>query len=360
MGQRIYREKELMLLKWWLTSLLLLARTSAYAACSPPPGNEPWRDATQTPECRTLEVIHSMSLKEKLDRLDGTNHSFFELKAADGPNGIARGPFPGPPHPIAVGVTAFPNEISVAASWDRQLAAQFGTALAEEWRGKGLSEIIGPTLNMMRTWHWGRSAETYGEDPYLTAEMASAEIAAIQSQHVVAMMKHFVANNQDWDRVGHFPDFTGVNEIISERALHEIFFPGFRAAIEKSAAGAAMCSYNQVNGTFACNNPEVLPQLRSWGLRGDITPDALFALHDPLLAIRAGVDHLQPGLSFKALYDSGKIDEAQVDRILSHTIMPIFSVGSSTIRQAVRPPPGFLPRNTLASPNTSSNRARSC
>ncbi len=313
----------------WTASLLLLAGTSAYATpqCSPRPGSEPWRDATQSPECRTLEVIHSMSLKEKLDRLDGANHSFFMLKAADGPNGIARGPFPGPPAPMAVGVTAFPNEISVAASWDRQLAAEFGTALGQEWRGKGLSEIIGPTLNMMRTWHWGRSAETYGEDPFLTAEMASAEIAAIQSQHVVAMMKHFVANNQDWDRVGHFPDFTGINEIISERALHEIFFPGFRAAIEKSAAGAAMCSYNQINGTFACNNQEVLPQLRSWSFSGDITPDALFALHDPVLAIRAGVDHLQPPLSFQALYDSGKIDEAQVDRILSHTIMPIFSVG---------------------------------
>ena len=76
---------------------------------------------------------------------------------------------------MAVGVTAFPNEIAVAATWDRDIAAGFGQALAEEWRGKGLSQIIGPTLNMMRTWHWGRSAETYGEDPFLTGEMASAE-----------------------------------------------------------------------------------------------------------------------------------------------------------------------------------------
>ncbi len=285
-----------------------------------------------------------MSLAEKLERLDGGKQGFFQIQAADGPNGIARGPIPGPPHPMALGVTAFPNELSVAATWDRDLATQFGTALAEEWRGKALSEIIGPTLNMMRTWHWGRSAETYGEDPFLTAEMASAEIAAIQSHHVIAMMKHFVANNQDWDRVGHFPDFIGINEIIPERALHEIYYPGFRAAIEKSSAGAAMCSYNQVNGTFACNNEDVLPQLRSWGLTGDITPDALFALHDPILAINAGVDHLQPGASFKALYDSGKLNEQDIDRILLHTIMPIFTVG------VFDHPPAGSPANKVSTP----------
>ena len=302
------------------------------ASCSVPAGKEPWRDAHQTPECRTLEVIHSMSLPEKLERLDSppgaqAGAGLLKVRAADGPNGIARGPFPGPPPPSALGVTAFPNEIVVASSWDRDMATQFGKALAEEWNGKGLSEIIGPTLNIMRTWHWGRSAETYGEDPFLTGEMASAEVSGIQSQHVIAMVKHFVANNQDWDRVGHFPDFTGINEIISERALHEIYYPGFRAAVEKSSAGAAMCSYNQINGTFACNNKDVLPELRSWGLVGDITPDAVFALHDPLKAINAGVDHLGFGLSFKALYDRGQINELVIDRVLFNTIVPIFKVG---------------------------------
>jgi len=302
------------------------------ASCSVPAGKEPWRDARQTPECRTLEVIHIMSLAEKLERLDSppgaqAGAGLLKVRAADGPNGIARGPFPGPPPPSALGVTAFPNEIVVASSWDRDMATQFGKALAEEWNGKGLSEIIGPTLNIMRTWHWGRSAETYGEDPFLTGEMASAEVSGIQSQHVIAMMKHFVANNQDWDRVGHFPDFTGINEIISERALHEIYYPGFRAAVEKSSAGAAMCSYNQINGTFACNNNDVLPELRSWGLVGDITPDAVFALHDPLKAINAGVDHLGFGVSFKALYDRGQINELVIDRVLFNTIVPIFKVG---------------------------------
>jgi len=303
-------------------------------SCSVPAAKEPWREANQTPECRTLEVIHSMNLQEKLQRLDSPSgrpqqagQSFFQVHAADGPNGIARGPFPGPPPPMAVGVTAFPNEIAIAATWDRDLAAEFGQALAGEWRGKGLSQIIGPTLNIMRTWHWGRSAETYGEDPFLTGEMASAETAALQSHFVIAMLKHFVANNQDWDRVGHFPDFRGINEIIPERALHEIYYPGFRAGIQKAGAGSVMCSYNQINGTFACNNSDVLHELRSWGFKGDITPDAVFALHDPLLAVNAGVDHLGFGVSFQALYDSGKINEQTIDRVLFHTILPIFKVG---------------------------------
>ena len=321
------------------------------ASCSVPAGKEPWRDAHQTPECRTLEVIHSMSLPEKLQRLDsgfesqnGAGQNFLRVRAADGPNGIARGPFPGPPPPMALGVTAFPNQIVVAATWDRDMAAQFGRALGEEWGGKGLSEIIGPTLNIMRTWHWGRSAETYGEDPLLTGEMASAEISAIQSQHVIAMMKHFVANNQDWDRVGHHPDFTGINEIISERALHEIYYPGFRAAVEKASAGAAMCSYNQINGTFACNNKDVLHELRSWGLSGDITPDAVFALHDPLLAVNAGVDHLGFGVSFKALYERGQVNEDTIDRVLWHTILPIFKVG------VFDHPPTGAPTATVSTP----------
>jgi hypothetical protein len=84
--------------------------------------------------------------------------------------------------------------------------------------------------------------------------------------------------------------------------------------------------YNQINGTFACNNSDVLHELRSWGFSGDITPDAVFALHDPLLAVNAGVDHLGFGVSFKALYDSGKMDEQTVDRVLFHTILPIFKV----------------------------------
>jgi len=317
-----------------------VASDADLSSCKVPAGQDPWRDPHQTPECRTLEVMRAMTLEQKIDYLadpsgqtEPDKFAVLRLKASDGPNGIARGPFPGPPPPIAVGVTAFPNEIGVAATWDRDLAARFGQALGEEWRGKGLTEIIGPTLNMMRTWHWGRSAETYGEDPFLNGEMASAEVAAIEREHVAAMVKHFAANNQDWDRVGHFPDFIGINEIIPERALEEIYYPGFKHAV--GAAAAVMCAYNQINGSFACNNQPVLSRLREWGLSGFIVPDAVFALHDPVAAVEAGVDRLGPRDRLRQLNANGTLSEGTIDRMLYRSLLPVFRLGI-----ADRPPTG--------------------
>lgn len=302
--------------------------------CSVPAVVEPWRQTNQTPECRALELIRAMPLDDKISQLapsfgKPTENRFGipSLNPNDGPNGWAKGPFPGPPPPSALGVTAFPNEIALAATWDRERASEFGASLAEEWRGKGSSEIIAPTLNIMRTWHWGRSAETFGEDPFLNGQMAAAEVAALQRGHVIAMIKHFAGNNQDWDRVGHFPDFTGLNEVIPERALHEIYYPGFREAIQRGGAAGVMCAYNQINGTFACNNSPVLGELQSWGFKGAVTPDAVFALHDPLLGAKAGVTYIGQAKTWHELLDKGQLTEADIDRMLYAVLLPIFKLG---------------------------------
>jgi beta-glucosidase len=296
-----------------------------------PSATEPWRQATQTPECR---VVHAMTLDEKIavfapsfGRSVSNRFGIPSLNPNDGPNGWAKGPFPGPPQPSALGVTAFPNEIALAATWDRHRASDFGAALAEEWRGKGSSEIIAPTLNILRTWHWGRSAETFGEDPFLTGELAAAEVAALQRGHVIAMIKHFAGNNQDSDRVGHFPDFTGVNEIIPERALHEIYYPGFREAIEAGGAAGVMCAYNQINGAFSCNNAKLLSELGKWGFTGAITPDAVFALHDPLLALKAGVTYVGSAQMLHDMVAHGRLSELQVERMVYPVLLPIFKLG---------------------------------
>ena len=303
-------------------------------ACTAPTAPEPWRQPNQTPECRALELIHAMTLDEKIAQLSpsfgkpaANRFGIPSLNANDGPNGWAKGPFPGPPQPSALGVTAFPNEIGLAATWDRKRANDFGAALAEEWRAKGSSEIIAPTLNIMRTWHWGRSAETFGEDPFLNGQMAAAEVAALQRGHVIAMIKHFAGNNQDWDRVGHFPNFTGINEIIPERALHEIYYPGFREAIQAGGAAGLMCAYNQINGAFACNNAALLSELGTWGFSGAITPDAVFALHDPLLAFKAGVTYIGPEPVFREMLAHNQLTEKDIDRMLYAVLFPIFKLG---------------------------------
>jgi beta-glucosidase len=310
------------------------------SACPTSTLKEAWRDKALTPKCRAVALIHAMTLDEKLSQLAETvdqkqqeKYGVPVLNMSDGPNGIATPPIPGFQPPMSVGVTAFPNEIALASSWDRSLANSFGKALAEEWRGKGSLEICGPTINLMRTWHWGRSAETYGEDPLLTGEMASAEVSGLQSKNMIAMVKHFTANNQDWDRVGHFPDFTGINEIIPQRALEEIYFTAMRSIVRNADPGAAMCSYNQINGTFSCDNAPVQKKLREWGFTGYNIPDAVFALHDPVLAMRAGVD--QPNMwmphgTIELLRDLRKknlLDEAAVDLALYHMLQPIFRLG---------------------------------
>jgi beta-glucosidase len=302
--------------------------------CKAPATAEPWRETNQTPECRTLELLHAMTLDEKIGQLAPSfgkpvqsRHGIPSLNPNDGPNGWARGPFPGPPQPSALGVTAFPNEIALAATWDRGWADELGAALAEEWRGKGSAEIIAPTLNIMRTWHWGRSAETFGEDPFLTGQMAAAEVAGLQNGHVIAMIKHFAANNQEWDRVGHFSDFTAINEIISERALHEIYYPGFREAIQTGGAAGVMCAYNQINGNFACNNEKLLGELAKWGFAGAVTPDAVFALHDPVRALKAGVTYVGSEQSLRDMMAHGQLTEKDIDRMLYSVVYPVIKLG---------------------------------
>ena len=149
------------------------------------------------------------------------------LAPSDGPNGVREG---GP------GKTAFPNAHIVAASWDRSLAESFGAAIGAEASGKGYNILLGPTVNILRVPEWGRAAETLGEDPYLAGQIAAAEIRGIQSQHVMAQVKHFAANNQEIQRVGNplgLPPLSpAVDVVVSERALQEIYFPAFKAAVQ--------------------------------------------------------------------------------------------------------------------------------
>jgi beta-glucosidase len=303
------------------------------AACHPGTGPRPWTDPNQTPECRALEVIAQMTYDEKL-RFGGYGTgaiSRLGLEAApgaDGPNGIAGGGlFPGPIPPRSLNVTAFPDVIALAATWDPDLAKRFGVAVGEEFAGKGMGSVLGPTINLLRTWHWGRSAETFGEDPYLMSEMVVPEILGIQSQRVIAVVKHFDGNNQEYGRTGVSPDFAGVDERISEKALHEIYFPHFKAAVERAHNGGIMCAYDQINGQFSCDNGELLSNLRKWGFDGYIVPDAGFAQRSTLSAALAGVDAVSPPQELDALIKSGQLPASFLDLKVFHILTPSFRLG---------------------------------
>lgn len=160
------------------------------------------------------------------------------LRLADGPSGVGNG---------STGVTQWPDSKALAATWNPGTADEYGRAYGAEQAAKGHNVALAPCINIIRLPHWGRSFETYTEDPYLNGQLAAATIRGIQANHVISTVKHFAANNQEILR-------TSIDVVVSERALQEIYFPGFRAAVQQGQAGAVMTSYNKVNGTWAHEN----------------------------------------------------------------------------------------------------------
>ena len=183
------------------------------------------------------------------------------LRGIDGPNGIGEG---------NTRVTAFPDAETIAASWDPAVARAYGQALGAEAAGKGFDWLFAPTINIVRTPLWGREAETLGEDPFLTAPSVAPEIRGIQSQHVISQVKHYAGNNQEVDRFGQPLGSDAVSDQVSERALQEIYLPGFRAAVQQGHVGSVMCSYNRINGAPLLPGPADAghaEELRAAGVR---------------------------------------------------------------------------------------------
>jgi beta-glucosidase len=180
----------------------------------------------------------------------------------------------------------------------------------------------------------GRLPEAMGEDPYLTGRLAAAEVRAIQDGYVVAMVKHFVGNNAETGRTGYATGngrTPGINTVVGERALHELYYPPFEAAVRRGGAGSVMGSYNRVNGTYACQHPGILRTLkRDWGWDGFVAPDFLHAVRDPVAAANSGLD--LPGLGVTegrtaADLTSGRIPAQRLDEIVKRLLWAIFDAG---------------------------------
>src|SRR6516165_10533540 len=242
-----------------IAAVTLAATLQAPQDCAPGAGDRPWMDASRSPECRAELALAAMTPEERI-AFRGTNErlGLIAPQGSDGPNGVIGGGFGVEQTPVTSGrsanVTAFPTVITLGAAWDRELARRFGEAVGDEFHGKGMTTVTGPTINLLRTWHWGRAAETFGEDPFHMSELVVPEILGIQSRKVIAVAKHFAGNNQENTRTGVFPDIACIDTRTTEKALFEIYFPHFRAAASRAHNGAVMCAYNQINGVFSCNN----------------------------------------------------------------------------------------------------------
>jgi len=268
-------------------------------------GERPWTNTAQSPTCRALEVLARMTYEEKLN----FRGALPRLGLISGQGG--RGGLTAPP--AASGITAFPHGHLVASSWDKSLAARVGAARGDEYAG--LATYF-PLININRTWHWGRSADTYGEDPYLTGEMTVNEVKALQAHHVVTVLRHYLANNQEIDR-------QTLLEQIPERALHEIYLYPWQQAVERAQVAGVWCAYNGVNTALSCLNKDLFDILRGFGFDGLVLPEPV---KDPVAAIKAGTDILAPNV-IDANVKSGKLDAGVVDLIAYHILVPFFRVG---------------------------------
>lgn len=221
-------------------------------------------------------------------------------------------------------VTYLPSGSAIAATWNPQLAYRAGRVLGQEARGRGKDVILGPSLNIKRSPLCGRNFEYMSEDPFLTATQGVAYINGVQTSDVAACPKHFVANNQETDRLE-------VNENISMRALREIYFPAFQAAVQQAGALSLMGAYNQVNGVQCCESAWLLDEILrdEWGFEGFVVSD-WSAIKSTMASAQVGVDVEMAvtnnfddyyfAHSLKQAVHSGLANEAWVNSKVEHVL----------------------------------------
>jgi beta-glucosidase len=254
-------------------------------------------------EQRVQDLLGRMTLQEKVAMLSGADWmqtvpnqrlGIPSIKMADGPLGIRSWAGPsrktgGMSAKMQVMTTAFPAGVAMAATWDTELVQAEGKAIGEEVKALGRDMILGPTVNINRTPLWGRNFEGYGEDPYLTSRLAVAYISGVQREGVIATVKHFAANNQEFER-------HRVNVKVDERALNEIYFPAFKAAVEEAGVWSVMSAYNKLNGVYCAEDPYLLKDMlrQHWNFKGFVVSD-WGSTYSSAATVNAGMDLEMPG-----------------------------------------------------------------
>lgn len=212
----------------------------------------------------------------------------------------------------------YPSAAGLAASFDRSLLERLGTALAEECQAENVGMLLGPGMNIKRSPLCGRNFEYFSEDPYLTGELGTSYVNALQKGGIAPCAKHFAANNQETMRmVG--------NSIVEERPLHEIYLAGFERMVKAAKPWAMMCSYNKINGTFASENHALLTDILRdrWGFDGCVVTD-WGAVKNRVKGLYAGVDLEMPGgdkaQKIVDAVNSGTLEMAVLDQAVENIL----------------------------------------
>jgi len=348
-----------------IVTLMGLFSMACGRGMSPDQDHPPYRDAKLPIDRRVEDLLARMTAEEKFRQLFMASGDLAGLKktgrdgilgvqiAVDGARaeadainaiqkflvedtrlGIPAIPFDEALHGLVRGgATSFPQAIALAATWDPDLVGKVAAAAAEETRSRGIRQVLSPVVNIARDVRWGRTEETYGEDPYLAARMAAAFVKAFENRGVITTPKHFVANVGAGGRDSYpIPD--------GERALREIDLPPFEAAVREGGARSIMTSYNSWDGRPVSAHPRLLLDILKgeWGFRGYVISDAgsvggMYSLHltadsfpdaarqawtnglDVLLQADLGQAPLFRDAVVKGLVGQGRIDDA-VRRVL--------------------------------------------
>jgi beta-glucosidase len=338
----------------------------------------PWMNTALAPGERAALLVGAMTLPQKEQQLVGNPPELVPelpqcmgarhvrgiaalgiptLRITNGPVGIGQNDCVAPSvvgfaaftDPSSAKATALPSAIALAASFDPAVATEFGNVIGTEANNLALHVFEAPGVNMARIPVLGRNFEYFGEDPYLTGTMAVAEIKAVQGMGVIAMAKHFAANEQETNRMS-------IQEIVDRRVLREIYLLPFEMAVKDGHTAAVMCSYNSVNGFQACENRELLTDVlrTEWGFEGYVQSD-FFAVRSTAASMLAGLDHLMPfpqmisppftpvwsPAELNAALATGELHVSDLDRALQRRYTQMFKMGIFERQPLVQTPIDF-------------------
>lgn len=334
--------------KYTIRSLVLCATMAgAFCAAQFPPmaptKHYAWSDTSLSADARADLVIHEMTLDEKILLLHGQGIPASAKGPTDSNGGAGYTPtiprlgIPGiqmvdSAYGITRGAsmgrysTALPNNLAAASAWDPQLAFEYGALIGREVRDQGYSMSLGGGVNLTREPRNGRTFEYQGEDPLLAGTLAGNFAKGVQSQNVIGDLKHYALNDQESGRIA-------VNVNIDKRSMRESDLLAFQIALSISDAGGVMCSYNRLNGDYACENSYLLHDVlkRDFGFKGFVLSD-WGGTHSAAKASLAGLDQEQPGEYFygdalKKAVQSSEVSGLELDEHVHRVLRTIFATG---------------------------------
>lgn len=338
-----------------LVVLILLGAAIPGRPPAAAPADRPWLNTALSPDVRAGMVVKAMTQEEKLALVFdyfGSLKPDVSYRPPAGARMGSAGYVPGiprlgiPPQWItdaSLGVatqresadayrerTALPSGLATAATWNPNLARRGSAMIAAEARASGFNVLLGPGVDLVREVRGGRDFEYAGEDPLLAGTIAGAQIQGIQSQHVIAALKHFALNDQETGR-------NVLNADIDQGQARQSDLLAFELAIEQGGPGTVMCAYNRLNGAYSCENRWLLRQVLEgdWGFAGYVMSD-WGATHSTAAAALAGLDQesgwildSQPyfGATLRRAVVAGKVPVTRLDDMLRRILRSMFAVG---------------------------------